>query len=80
MLGLRSWICRRSSVVMLLNLLTTLLITDFDEVRQLAREQETFLKAQRCLEFKQRQRQLPPPLNWIIPYSAFARSLKRDIA
>ena len=46
----------------------------------MAREQAAFLKAQSCYDLKQRQRQLPPPLNWIIPYSAFARSLKRDIA
>ena len=53
------------TAVLLLTLFIALLTTKLEEVRQLAREQAAFLKARSCYELKQRQRQLPPPLNWI---------------
>lgn len=53
------------TVVILLNLLIALMTTEYDAVKQLAREEAAFLSAQNCYDLKHRLRFMPPPFNWL---------------
>ena len=54
------------SSILLLNLLIALMTTEFDAVRELAKEESAYLKAQYCYDLKHRSRYIPPPINWIL--------------
>ena len=51
-------------MVVLLNLLIALINTEYDDVKQSAKEEAAFLKAQICYDLQSQQRLLPVPFNW----------------
>ena len=52
--------------ILLLNLLIALMTTEWEVVRELAKEESAYLKAQSCYDLKHRPRFIPPPINWIL--------------